>query len=204
MLIEQTLDKLNAMKLGALADALQQQLQTGEAATLGFEERFGLLVEAEWTAREQRKLQRRLQTAKLRYPASLEAVDFTHPRRLHLPAAVERVLQRQFVHPPHQGQVLRALFPRRVVHRRAVDAKQRALAPDAQLAPPLDQLQACGAAQRCKPRRKKSRSTVNSPIFACKSRIVASCSESRDALPLAKTSSSPSTAWRFHAPTWFG
>ena len=83
MLIEQTLDKLNAMKLGAMADAFQQQLQTGEAATLGFEERFGLLVEAEWTAREQRKLQRRLQTAKLRYPASLEAVDFTHPRRLN-------------------------------------------------------------------------------------------------------------------------
>ena len=27
MLIEQTLDKLNAMKLGALADAFQQQLQ---------------------------------------------------------------------------------------------------------------------------------------------------------------------------------
>ena len=83
MLIEQTLDKLNAMKLGAMADALQQQLQTGEAATLGFEERFGLLADAEWTAREQRKLQRRLQTAKLRYPASLEAVDFTHPRRLN-------------------------------------------------------------------------------------------------------------------------
>ena len=83
MLTEQTLDKLNAMKLGGMADALQQQLQTGEVATLGFEERFGLLVEAEWTAREQRKLQRRLQTAKLRYPASLEAVDFSHPRRLN-------------------------------------------------------------------------------------------------------------------------
>ena len=83
MLIEQTLDKLNAMKLGAMADAFQQQLQTDEAAALGFEERFGLLVDAEWTAREQRKLQRRLHSAKLRYPASLEAVDFTHPRRLN-------------------------------------------------------------------------------------------------------------------------
>ena len=45
--------------------------------------RFGLLVDAEWTAREQRKLQRRLRTAKLRHPATLEAVDFTHPRRLN-------------------------------------------------------------------------------------------------------------------------
>ena len=64
-------------------DPFQQQLQTGEAATLGFEERFGLLADAEWTAREQRKLQRHLHTAKLRYPASLEAIDFTHPRRLN-------------------------------------------------------------------------------------------------------------------------
>ena len=78
MLIEQTLDKLNTMKLGAMADACQQQIQTDEAAALGFEERFGLLVDAEWTAREQRKLQRRLRTAKLRHPATLEAVDFTH------------------------------------------------------------------------------------------------------------------------------
>ena len=77
MLTEQTLDKLNAMKLGAMADAFQNQLQTNEAATLSFEERFGLLADAEWTAREQRKLQRRLHTAKLRYPATLEAVDST-------------------------------------------------------------------------------------------------------------------------------
>ena len=83
MLIEQTLDKLNAMKLGAMADACHHQLQTDEAAALAFEERFGLLVDAEWTAREQRKLQRRLRAAKLRHPATLEAVDFTHPRRLN-------------------------------------------------------------------------------------------------------------------------
>ena len=82
MLIEETLDKLNAMKIGAMADACRQQMQTDEAAALGFEERFGFLVDAEWTAREQRKLQRRLHSAKLRYPATLEAVDFAHPRRL--------------------------------------------------------------------------------------------------------------------------
>ena len=47
MLIEQTLDKLNAMKLGAMTDACQQRIQTDEAASLSFEERFGLLVDAE-------------------------------------------------------------------------------------------------------------------------------------------------------------
>ena len=41
-----------------------------------------MLVEAEWTAREQRRLTQRLRHAKLRYPASLEDVDFTTPRGL--------------------------------------------------------------------------------------------------------------------------
>ena len=83
MLTEHTLDKLNAMKLGAMAEAFQRQLGTDEAVALSFGERLGLLVDTEWTARQRRKLQRHLQTAKLRYPASLEAVDFTHPRRLN-------------------------------------------------------------------------------------------------------------------------
>ena len=82
MLIEQTLEKLTTMKLGAMAEAVQQQLRSDEATALSFEDRLGVLVDTEWTAREQRKLTRRLRAAKLRYPASLEAVDFTHPRRL--------------------------------------------------------------------------------------------------------------------------
>ena len=82
MLIEQTLEKLTAMKLGAMAEAVQQQLGSDEATALSFEDRLGVLVDTEWTAREQRKLTRRLRAAKLRYAASLEAVDFTHPRRL--------------------------------------------------------------------------------------------------------------------------
>ena len=82
MLIEQTLEKLTAMKLGAMAAAVQQQLGSDEATALSFEDRLGVLVDTEWTAREQRKLTRRLRAAKLRYAASREAVDFTHPRRL--------------------------------------------------------------------------------------------------------------------------
>ena len=45
MLIEQTVDKLNALKLGAMADAFQKQLDTDQAAALSFEERLGLLVD---------------------------------------------------------------------------------------------------------------------------------------------------------------
>jgi DNA replication protein DnaC len=82
MLIEQTVDKMNVMKLSGMAEALRQQVGAREHTQLSFDERLGLLVDAEWTAREQRKLSKRLRSAKLRYAASLEDVDFKHPRAL--------------------------------------------------------------------------------------------------------------------------
>ena len=82
MLTQQTLDKLNAMKLTGMAEAFEQQLGSAEHARLSFEDRFGLLADSEWTAREQRKLTRRLRSAKLRHAASLEDIDFKHPRHL--------------------------------------------------------------------------------------------------------------------------
>ena len=83
MLMEQTLEKMNQMKLSAMVEALQQQRRSNQYTDLGFEERLGLLVDEEWTAREHRKLTRRLRAAKLRdATASLENVDFKHRRRL--------------------------------------------------------------------------------------------------------------------------
>lgn len=82
MLIEQTLEKMNVMKLSGMAEGLRQQLGSAEHVKLAFDDRLGLLVDAEWIAREQRKLAKRLRAAKLRYPASIEDVDFKHPRGL--------------------------------------------------------------------------------------------------------------------------
>jgi DNA replication protein DnaC len=84
VLNQQTLDKMNAMKLSAMAEAFVQQLGSREHAELSFEERVGLLVDCEWAAREHRKLTRRLRAAKPRYKtASLEDVDFKHARGLN-------------------------------------------------------------------------------------------------------------------------
>jgi DNA replication protein DnaC len=82
MLIHPTIERLQALHLGAMAHAFDQQRASTQHADLSFEDRLGLLVEAEWTAREQRRLTQRLRHAKLRYPASLEDVDFTTPRGL--------------------------------------------------------------------------------------------------------------------------
>ena len=82
MLNEATLDKMQAMKMADMAESFTQQLRSSDYAELSFEERVGLMIDCEWTAREQRKLTRRLRAAKLRYPASLEDVDFQAPRKL--------------------------------------------------------------------------------------------------------------------------
>jgi DNA replication protein DnaC len=81
MLAHATLDKLTGLRLPALAEAFQRQLGNPEFTELSFEDRLGLLVDAEWTHREQRKLRRRLRHANLRRQASLEDIDWHSPRR---------------------------------------------------------------------------------------------------------------------------
>jgi len=82
MLTHPTIEKLQALHLTAMAQAFEQQRSSSQHAALAFDDRFGLLVETEWTAREQRRLVQRLRQAKLRYPACLEDVDFATPRGL--------------------------------------------------------------------------------------------------------------------------
>ena len=76
MLVHATVDTMTAMHLTAMADAFQRQLASPQFADLSFEERVGILIDSEWTAREQRKLQRRLRAANLRHAASLEDIDW--------------------------------------------------------------------------------------------------------------------------------
>ncbi len=83
MLRHETIEKMNTMKLFGLVCSFENQLSSSEYKELSFEERVGLMVDAEWTEREQRKLSRRLRAAKLRYPACLENVNFQAPRGLN-------------------------------------------------------------------------------------------------------------------------
>lgn len=83
MLIQQTLDRLHALRLIGMATALSEQQGQPDVARLSFEDRFTLLVEREVTAREDRRLTRLLQLAKLRLPAAvIEDLDFRSARGL--------------------------------------------------------------------------------------------------------------------------
>jgi DNA-binding NtrC family response regulator len=52
MLKKQTNEKLRAMRLDAMAAAWSEQNGKPEVASLSFDERFGMLVDAEWTHRQ--------------------------------------------------------------------------------------------------------------------------------------------------------
>lgn len=82
MLINVTLDKLQALSLGGMARAFTEQLESPSYGELSFEERLGLLVDREATERENRRLARRLKAAKLRSDAVIEDLDFRAPRGL--------------------------------------------------------------------------------------------------------------------------
>lgn len=81
MLSQTTLDKLRSLKLTGMANAFAAQL-TKPLPDLDFEERLGLLIDEEYSLRENRKLQRRLSHAKLQQHACLEDIDYDAPRGL--------------------------------------------------------------------------------------------------------------------------
>jgi DNA replication protein DnaC len=82
MLNQQTLEKLHALRLHGMAEAFRAQSEQTGIAELSFEERFALLVDQQWTWRQNRALERRLAKAKLRHRASVEDIDFRFPRGL--------------------------------------------------------------------------------------------------------------------------
>src|SRR5438270_3664075 len=82
MLINHTLEKLDALGLFGMAIGLREQLDSTQYANLSFEERLGVLVDREAEARDSRRLALRLRAAKLRQEATVEDIDFRTPRGL--------------------------------------------------------------------------------------------------------------------------
>ena len=68
MLDNNTVRKLHEMKLSAMAAAFQKQLQDSSFADMLFEERFGMLADAEWTARKNNRLKRLIRSADYAFP----------------------------------------------------------------------------------------------------------------------------------------
>ena len=82
MLNQPTLEKLHALRLVGMAEAFRAQAEQPDLIQLSFEERFALLVDQQWTWKQNRALARRLAHARLRHRASVEDIDFRSPRGL--------------------------------------------------------------------------------------------------------------------------
>ena len=83
MLPNQTLEKLQALRLEGMVQALEEQRRQSGITELDFEERLGLLVERQWLWKENRALTARLKKAQLKIAnASLEDINYRHPRGL--------------------------------------------------------------------------------------------------------------------------
>lgn len=84
MITQSTIDSLKAMKLTAMATELEHQLEDASTyGTLGFEERLGLLVDAEWNRRQANKLARYIKASHFSAPnATIEGIEYYEDRKL--------------------------------------------------------------------------------------------------------------------------
>ena len=82
MLQEPMMEKLLAMRLNGMADALKTQEQDPVARELSFLDRLALLIDHQWNWRQNQALARRLHGAKLRGNACVEEIDYRAARGL--------------------------------------------------------------------------------------------------------------------------
>ena len=81
---EQTMTKLNEMKLNGMAEAYEEQVSNRDFQKMDFEKRFSLLVDLEHSRRKSNKLQRLIKAASfLNSNACIEDIEYHADRRLN-------------------------------------------------------------------------------------------------------------------------
>ncbi|MBQ6150934.1 MAG: ATP-binding protein [Mogibacterium sp.] len=84
MIDRSTIDTLKAMRCTAMATEFENQLNTPKNySELGFEERFALIVDAEWNRRQQNKMKKLIKQATFALSsASIEDIEYLPDRKL--------------------------------------------------------------------------------------------------------------------------
>ncbi|MBP7510248.1 MAG: IS21-like element helper ATPase IstB [Prolixibacteraceae bacterium] len=78
----QTITKLNQMKLYGMARAYEMLHTSRQSASMTEDELLCHIVEAEWDDKQNQKLHRLIKSAKFRYQACIEEIAFTQDRNL--------------------------------------------------------------------------------------------------------------------------
>lgn len=79
---EETMQKMQKMKLHGMARAFKTSLEDGRIASFTSDEMVSFLTDAEWDDRNNRRIDRRLRVARFRYKANVEQIDFDVDRNL--------------------------------------------------------------------------------------------------------------------------
>ena len=83
MLSNETVRKLQEMHLGVMAEAFSAQLEDAQFQAVSFEDRFAMLVDAEWSARKSNRLARLIRNAGYADPAAcVENIEYLPERKL--------------------------------------------------------------------------------------------------------------------------
>lgn len=80
---QQTLDKLNWMKVCTMAQEYSRQLKSPEVQSLPFDDRFSLLVDSEWVSRQNKRLANLVRKAGMKYNCALEEFVYTPERTVN-------------------------------------------------------------------------------------------------------------------------
>ena len=84
MINQSTTDKLIEMRLTAMADAFRIQMDDSSIKDIPFEDRFGMLVDVEYTSRKNNRLKRIIRNAELEQPdACIAGIDYRSGRKLN-------------------------------------------------------------------------------------------------------------------------
>jgi len=84
MLNEQTISKLDEMRLAAMARAFKDISSNPSYTEISFEERFGMIVDAQWTSRKNNQIARLFKKATFKFPsASIEDIEYHADRKLN-------------------------------------------------------------------------------------------------------------------------
>lgn len=78
----QTIEKLNQMRLGAMASLHLQHLKDNRIESVTADEYLALLADHQWEDRQNRKIERLIKQAGFRQKASLAEINYAHNRNL--------------------------------------------------------------------------------------------------------------------------
>jgi DNA replication protein DnaC len=79
---EATLEQMGKLRLFGMQHSFKGILESKSCQQFTIDQLLSTLIQAEWEEHENRKIDRLIKNAKFRYHASLEEIDYQHPRNL--------------------------------------------------------------------------------------------------------------------------